>query len=270
MPKKLTPYQIMRQQMDRNFAQMYDTALARKKAVKPKPIIQPVPLTHKYPTPNEMMDIILNNEERRKVLSKYEMIGEKTYNMLQKMTKTDLINDIKILQKQANTRLTQIKNADEKSFAETVIDEKYIKDDKFKVNFNKMNKNQLIGYFNELNRFLNSKTSTVKGIQEVRKNINDRLGINFNREQQDRLWEIYNKVKENTNANSPQGMRNLVKSLGFNDSNQLQKWIADKFVNSSKTPEEVVNEIDDYIKSLYEKEQEENYEPIFDSLRKLK
>ena len=268
MPKKLTPYQIMRQQMDRNFAQMYDTALARKKAVKPKPIIQAQPATKVYPTPKQMMNqILIGNKKKR---SQYDIIGDKTYNELKDMTKTDLINDIKILQKQANTRLTQISKADEESFAKSNIDEKYLKDNKFKVDFNKMNKNQLIGYFNELNRFLTSKTSTVKGVQEVRKNINDRLNINFNKEQQDRLWDIYNKVKERNNAYSKDGMNNLIKSLGFEDSNQVQKWIAEKFVNSSKTPEEVVNEIDDYIKSLYEKEQEENYEPIFDSLRKLK
>lgn len=264
MPKKLTPYQIMRQQMDKNYAQMYDTSLARRKAVKPTVILS-TQQNKVYPTNKQLLNTILNGGKNKR--SQYDIIGDKTYNDLKEMNKVDLIKDIKTLQKQANTRLTQIAKANEDSFAKTNIDEKYLKDSKFKVDFTKMNKNQLIGYFNELNKFLTSKTSTVKGVREVRANINERLNINFTKEQQDDLWEVYNKIKEGKgNAK----IKEILRLMDFDDSDQLQKYIAEKVKNSGKTADEIAIEITNHIEDLYKAEQRANYESPFDTNKRFR
>lgn len=223
MPKKLTPYQIMRLEMDRNYIQQYN---ASHRAVKP---VQARAYTQTPSAKQQAQMIMAKNTFRAKKIPLYQQIGMQDFDQLNTKDINLLKEDIRKLQSVANSRITKLQKADEYdfNFAINKRNEKYLNDDgKFKFDISKINnRNQLLGYFNELNRFINYQSSTVKGIKKIRENVNKRIGIPFTKIQQDKFWEIYNKLKE-TAGGGKDGMNNLIKYLGFDDSKQLQRYIA--------------------------------------------
>ena len=223
MPKKLTPYQIMRMEMDRNYIQQYN---ASHRAVKP---VQARAYTQTPSAKQQAQMIMAKNTFRAKKIPLYQQIGMQSVNDLKTKDLDLLKEDIRKLQSVANSRITKLQKANEAdyNFAINNQNEKYLNaEGKYKFDISKINnRNQLLGYFNELNRFINAQSSTVRGIKKIRENVNKNIGVKLTKRQQDKFWEIYNKIKE-TAGGGKDGMENLRKYLGFDDSKQLQRYIA--------------------------------------------
>ena len=222
MPKKLTPYQIMRLEMDRNYIQQYNASHRAVKQVQARAYTQ-------TPSAKQQAQMILaKNTFKAKKIPLYQQIGMQSVNQLKTKDIDLLKEDIRKLQSVANSRITKLQKADEAdyNFAISKRMEKYLNEDgKYKVDLSKMSRMELVGYFNELNKFINSQSSTVKGIKKIRENVNKNIGVQLTKRQQDKFWEIYNKIKE-TAGGGKDGMDNLRKYLGFDDSKQLQRYIA--------------------------------------------
>lgn len=223
MPKKLTPYQIMRMEMDRNYIQQYNASHKTVKSIQARAYTQ-------TPSPKQQAQMIMaKNTFRAKKIPLYQQIGMQSVNQLKTKDIDLLKEDIRKLQSVANSRITKLQKADEAdyNFAINQQNEKYLNaEGKYKFDISKINnRNQLLGYFNELNRFIDAQSSTVKGIKKIRENVNKRIGVQLTKRQQDKFWDIYNKIKE-TAGGGKDGMDNLRKYLGFDDSKQLQRYIA--------------------------------------------
>ena len=58
------------------------------------------------------------------------------------------------------------------------------------------NLNELRAEFKRVRGFLNSKTSTLRGIKQVKKTFEHLIGGSLTKEQEGKLWETYNKLNE--------------------------------------------------------------------------
>lgn len=270
MPKKLTPYQIMRMEMDKHYLTQYESS---HRAVKPRAYTQ-------TPSPKQQAQKILAKQIfKQKKMPLYQQIGLQSYNDLLQKDRALLIEDIRKLQSTANSRITKLKKDDEYeyNFAIKKQDDKYLNNEgKYKADLSKMKRSELIGYFNELKSFLEMKSSTVKGNRQIRENVNKRLGIEFNKEQQKNLWKIYNKVVDKKDK-----LDSIVKYLGFEDSKQLQRYIA-SFVHADMTEDDIneiatkiTNHINEVSQRQYEMEQQALREQglgsnVFENLKRFK
>ena len=91
--------------------------------------------------------------------------------------------------------------------------------------------------------FLNSTTSTVKGVRQVENNFIERVGVEMDENQKSDFWRVYNKVCE-TNPN-------LLFSMG---SAELQRYIA-RMMNNNKSVDEILSDAERRITEDYERQQ---------------
>lgn len=115
-----------------------------------------------------------------------------------------------------------------------------------------LNTNQLRQLFGETKGFLQLKTSTSRGWEKVRSEIQDRLGIDLNTQRKSELfWRTYRELVEGQNIPG----QNLKSSYG---SDRIQELLAQEFTKKGKfnqSREDIIQRMNEKINSLYEEQQ---------------
>lgn len=104
--------------------------------------------------------------------------------------------------------------------------------------------NALRNQFSYLSKFLNRKTSTIRGYNEWSQNVEKAIGTKLNKRQRKRLFRLKSRAEE-LPVGSALGSKELMKALG--------EYVSR---NKNKSTDDLLNELDDYLKKKYEEQQE--------------
>lgn len=106
--------------------------------------------------------------------------------------------------------------------------------------------NELRSEYMRVTGFLKSKTSTVKGYKQVRKDLINRLGASdgeLTNELEEKLWSVYNEMG---------GLSAFIQGSG-----DRQKFIYDSIIeNPDASISELINDITDRLSDIYEEDEE--------------
>lgn len=181
-----------------------------------------------------------------------EYIKDLKYRDIMAMSETELKKVIRYGSIGANARIRRIEEAGLTSPAlEKVKDRRasIARSDYNQYRFSAKQENiyKLRGELQALVKFLNSKTSTVKGIKQFRKETTNRLGIDYDsmsESERSDFWNIVNRINNNSE------WRAKAKSI-WGDSHQVIKNIA-KLYDAGFSFDDIV----DFINNEYEKKYE--------------
>ena len=137
------------------------------------------------------------------------------------------------------------------------LDSKGIKVKKVKQAMRRLHKNDdlntLREQFSYLSKFLNRKTSTIRGYNEWSQNVERAIGAKLNKRQRKKLFRLKSRAEE-LPVGSALGSKELMKTLGDYVSR-----------NKNKSVDDMLNELDDYLKKKYEEQQEDESDVMEDS-----
>lgn len=174
------------------------------------------------------------------------------WDTLNKLNKEDLKSITSRLVSASNKRVKRLAETPrgKSSFAYQSVEER---GRKFSVRG--MDTNQLKNEFSRAKRFLNMKTSTVKGWKEYRKNVETRTGYategesyNWSERTWSKYWIVYRKFTENYGGTYKKG-----------DSDRIQQMLTEIMASNDKrrSADTFRRMIEDEYKSMYEENQED-------------
>lgn len=208
------------------------------------------------------------------VRNKVENLINMDYNELVELTRSEnkdkLISVVKTMTQASNRRLRELEKSEIGKYSPSYMTVKDSGKTRFKENYDKMGHNQLLHQFSETKKFLSSKSSTLKGWNQIRSNIRTRLATNkatgevetkalkkmklfqnefksersakiwYNREQ--RFWKLYNRLVNEYGA--------ILTQL---DSDRIQEILANVQLsrNEAKSDDDIIQAMNVLVQNLY-------------------
>lgn len=227
----MTEYQRWKQQYNKRLIAKYS---------KPQP--QPKPQTVVQPQPQPVVQTqpqTVRPKPKSKV-PQYKQILNKTVNQVNKMKKQELQESVKILARQANTRLTKLgKKGYNTDWYDTLNGHVTPSTDY----------SQLRKQFSKLSQFLQSDMSTVQGVEKHNIKVAKILGVDtkyLTKSNFDKIGSINNKLLE---------LQKLGQLPADLDSDQVMSDIGD-YITSDMTVDQIVDQISSLVEKRYIEEQE--------------
>lgn len=217
----MTEYQRWKQQYNKQLIAKYT-----------KPVTQPKPI------PNPQSQSTPRPKPKSKI-PQYKQILNKTVNQVNKMNKQQLQESVKILARQANTRLTKLGKAGYTSDWYNTLQTVKPSD----------NYSQLRKQYSKLSQFLQSDMSTVSGVKKHTIKVAQVLGVDTKYLTDDnfkKIASIQSKLIE------LQHLGSLPADL---DSDQIMQDIGD-YITSDMTVDSIVEHIEQLVEQRYLEEQE--------------
>lgn len=221
----MTDYQRWKQQYNKRLIAKYSKPQPQPQP-KPQPVVQTQPQTVR-PKPKSKVP-------------QYKQILNKTVNQVNKMKKQELQESVKILARQANTRLTKLgKQGYNTDWYDTLNGHVTPSTDY----------SQLRKQFSKLSQFLQSDMSTVQGVEKHNIKVAKALGIDtkyLTKTNFDKIGSINNKLLE---------LQKLGQLPADLDSDQVMSDIGD-YITSDMTVDQIVDQISSLVEKRYLEEQE--------------
>lgn len=221
----MTEYQRWKQQYNKRLIAKYSKP-------QPKPQPQPQPVVQTQPQ-------TVRPKPKSKV-PQYKQILNKTVNQVNKMKKQELQESVKILARQANTRLTKLgKKGYNTDWYDTLNGHVTPSTDY----------SQLRKQFSKLSQFLQSDMSTVQGVEKHNIKVAKILGVDtkyLTKANFDKIGSINNKLLE---------LQKLGQLPADLDSDQVMSDIGD-YITSDMTIDQIVDQISSLVEKRYIEEQE--------------
>lgn len=218
----MTDYQKWKQQYNQQLIAKY---------TKPKPQPKPQILVQTQPS---------TRPKPQSKVPQYKQILNKTVNQVNKMKKTELQNAVKVLARQANTRLTKLGNAGYNTDWYDTLNGHVTPSKDY---------SQLRKQFSKLSQFLQSDMSSVSGVEKHNIKVARILGVDTKY----LTKENFNKIASiNQKLNELQKLGQLPADL---DSEQVMSDIGD-YITSDMTVDQIVDHINNLMEQRYIEEQE--------------
>lgn len=192
-----------------------------------------------------------------------EDIMDIPFEMLNNLNRRDLAKITSRLSSTANKRIKRLLNTEYKEVSpalESVLN-RVKKSGTTAFSVKGKDVNQLRNEFAQVKKFLNLKTSSIKGTKEVEKQTYQRLGIDtkspeWSVAKRKRFWSLYRKLVRN------KGGEEQVNE--FYGSDNIQKLLLEKF-NWNKKFDDIINEMEKELTNIYEESQiiDDDYNDIF-------
>lgn len=171
-----------------------------------------------------------------------------TLGELNRMTKKELISYGKSKAREANKRISMLKNKNLSGFSQAVgatqKGGKRKRTGSFKLNEN-MTRNEVLSEVMRIEGFLNAETSTVKGALAQKKSLTRLLGYEVNESEAKKIFQAFDELNDtytalSYNTGSPQLLRTITKMVKQKSSmsiDDIVKKAHDVMVDESQKPE---------------------------------
>ena len=227
----MTDYQRWKQQYNKRLIAKYSKPVTQPK---PQPVVQPKPQPVVQTQPQTV------RPKPKSKVPQYKQILNKTVNQVNKMKKQELQESVKILARQANTRLTKLgKQGYNTDWYDTLNGHVTPSTDY----------SQLRKQFSKLSQFLQSDMSTVQGVEKHNIKVAKILGVDtkyLTKSNFDKIGSINNKLLE---------LQKLGQLPADLDSDQVMSDIGD-YITSDMTVDQIVDQISSLVEKRYIEEQE--------------